>query len=146
MKAILRNALVGALVLGAGLMGTAQASAQSAVTYTVINNTTQTVTISAPSLPGCSGTPTPALPTNLIAGASHVGSATSPWTFTNGCTIRVTRPTGAWCQWYLNRQQISGVWTAPNVNPSQSGSISCSHLVTSTLPNGNWSINLTAAN
>ncbi|MBD8904088.1 hypothetical protein FV220_04090 [Methylobacterium sp. WL19] len=120
------------------------AQAQSVLTATVNNNTPVSVDFSSPS--GCIGT-------NGFSSIGNGGSQTStiqsPYSTSNGCSIRYTRSGNLrYCNWNATRTRssASGRWSYPTVNTSSNGSgVTCSSSITSVGFNGNWSVSPTIA-
>lgn len=135
-------ALLGASIL-ATLSGTA--SAQSVLTATAKNTTPVTTTFSSPS--GCQGTNT--FLTLNPNGDSITSSISSPYSTSNGCSIRYTRSDNSrYCNWVLSRTRssLTGPWNYPTVSTTKSSSgVTCTSSITSVNANGNWSVNLTIA-
>ncbi|WP_053220799.1 hypothetical protein [Methylobacterium indicum] len=137
-----KSMVAGAVFLGATVLAGA-AQAQSTVTATVRNNTSTTVTFSSPS--GCQGSPTNF--GNIGPNGSVTGSARSPYSTSNGCSIRYTRSDNSRdCSWVLSRTRNSttGSWNYPTINTNSSSSgVTCSGRVASVSSSGDWQANLT---
>ncbi len=135
-------ALLGGSIL-ATLSGTA--SAQSTVTATAKNTTTSITNFSSPS--GCQGTNTfPSLSAN---GGTHLSSIQSPYSTSNGCSIRYTRSDNSrYCNWVLSRTRssLTGPWNYPTISTTKSSTgVTCTSSITSVDASGNWSVSLTIA-
>ncbi|BAI75870.1 hypothetical protein AZL_d00440 (plasmid) [Azospirillum sp. B510] len=136
--------LLGILCAGALAGFTSAAAAQSAVTVTVNNTTSSDTTFSSPS--GCQGS------SGLSAigsGASRLSSIQSPYSTSNGCSIRYTRTDNSrYCNWVLSRTRssLNGPWNYPTVNTTKSSTgVTCTGTITSVSSDGNWSVSLTIA-
>lgn len=133
--------LLGAAII-ATLSGTA--SAQSTLTVKATNNTPVTTNISSPS--GCQGVNTLG---NLTSGQSLTSNITSPYSTSNGCSIRYTRTDNSrYCNWVLSRTRssLNGPWNYPTISTTKSSSgVTCTSTITSVNTNGNWSVSLTIA-
>ncbi|MCG5238713.1 hypothetical protein [Azospirillum doebereinerae] len=134
-------ALLGASIL-ATLSGTA--SAQSILTATAKNTTPVTTTFSSPS--GCQGTNTFG---SLLSNQSQTSNIISPFSTSNGCSIRYTRADNSrYCNWVLSRTRssLTGPWNYPTVTTTKSSTgVTCTSSITSVDASGNWSVSLTIA-
>ena len=136
--------LLGILCAGAlfGFAGTA--SAQSILTATVNNNTPVSTTFSSPS--GCQGVTT----LGPLNGNTYTSTTIqSPYSTSNGCSIRYTRSDNSrYCNWVLSRTRssLTGPWNYPTISTTKSSSgVTCTSTITSVNTNGNWSVTLSIA-
>lgn len=147
MAHVTRLGLLGAAVIFATTSFVGAASAQSVLTSKVTNNTTVSVTASSPS--GCQGTPSPALRTLSASGDTETYTITSPFSTSNGCSIRYTRSDNLrFCNWVMARTRVSlmGAWNFPTINTTSSPSgITCTSSISNVNANGNWTATLTVA-
>ena len=133
--------LLGILCAGAlfGFAGTA--SAQSAVNVTVNNGTTVSVNFSSPS--GCQGT---AGLSAISGGGNRFSSISSPYSTSNGCSIRYTRSDNSrYCNWVLSRTRssLTGPWNYPTISTTKSSSgVTCTSTITSLNSSGDWYVTL----
>jgi hypothetical protein len=134
---------VGAFILALSVMAN-RAQAQSVLTATVNNNTPVPVTFSSPS--GCLGSNEFS---TITSGSNNQSTIQSPYSTSNGCSIRYTRSDNLrYCNWNATRTRssASGPWNYPTVNTSSNGSgVTCSSSITSVNSDGNWSVSLTIA-
>lgn len=141
---------IGRAMLAAGLAVVAMmvaggASAQSVVSGTVTNNTPVIVTVSSPT---CQGVLSPA-PGSLGVGGTYIFSAMSPFSTSNGCTIRAARSDNLrFCNWVLNRlrSSLTGPWNFPTINQTSSPTgVTCTNSISNVNANGNWTATLIIA-
>lgn len=136
--------LLGILCAGAlfGFAGTA--SAQSYVNVTVNNGTTVTTTFSSPS--GCQGV---AGLGPIIGGGGTYSSIQSPYSTSNGCSVRYTRSDNSrYCNWVLSRTRssLTGPWNYPTISTTKSSTgVTCTSTITSVNSNGDWNVTLKIA-
>lgn len=120
------------------------ASAQSAVSGSVKNDTITPITISSPSCVGVLN-PTPSGPTAV--GQTYTFTATSSFSTSNGCVIRTTRTDNArYCNWALSRTKstLSSPWSYPKiVKTSSPTGVTCNGTISNVNANGNWTATLT---
>ncbi|MBK3400603.1 MULTISPECIES: hypothetical protein [Methylobacterium] len=140
----MKNTLLASAILLASSVLANSAQAQSVFTATVNNNTPVSVTFSSPS--GCLGSNSFS---TIGSGGSQTSNITSPYSTSNGCSIRYTRSdNGRYCSWNATRTRSSSTasWNYPTINTSSSGSgVTCSANITSVSSNGNWSASFTIA-
>lgn len=121
-----------------------QAVAGPTLTATVNNNTPVTIEWRNPS---CSGIWNPPFQ-DILAGQSQTTTNISPFDTSVVCHVEYRRVDNLkFCKWVVSRQRstLTGPWNYPKVVTTKSSTgITCADAISSVLPNGNFSVTLTA--
>jgi len=141
MNAISKGA-IGFAIASFVSLGAGAASAQSAATLTLKDNTAVSLSYQTSS---CVGTLNQSWPSSILAGSFATRTATSSLT-SNGCSVTYQRAdNGRSCRFVATRlrSSLTGPWNYPTVNTTASGSgITCTYTITSVSSNGDWAVTL----
>jgi len=135
---ILRTVIL-TMAIGTGLitLGLAQALANPSVTYTIKNNSSSPIEFQSTSC-NANGQPFPAqIPSNSTATVQN----TSIYSGLYSCQVSYKKSSGyGSCKFTIARFLNSGFWQAPTITPGSGGT--CSGTITSSSPNGNFTVEL----